>query len=105
MAAMHQANKRIDLTLLVDALKKSGDYEAIGGAAFLAKVAQSVPHAAHAEYYATVVREKATYRSLIQASTAILGQRGSAFLEFLRLVGGMQESLGGAVEVRPMGAW
>lgn len=72
MLAMHDAGRKIDLTLLVERLQTSGDYEPIGGGAYLAKVFGSVPNAAHAIYYAEIVREKATFRSLINASTEIL---------------------------------
>ena len=69
---MHDEGKRIDITLLVERLKQEGDFEAIGGAAYLAEVAQSVPYAANAAYYAEIVRNKATLRELIHASTEIL---------------------------------
>lgn len=69
---MHNANVRIDTLLLVERLKTAGDFDAIGGAPFLAEVAQSVATAANAEYYAKIVREKATLRSLIQVSTEIV---------------------------------
>jgi replicative DNA helicase len=72
LLVMHEQGKRIDITLLVDRLKQEGEYEAIGGAAYLAEVAQSVPYAANAVYYAEIVRNKATLRELIHASTAIL---------------------------------
>jgi len=70
--AMHDAGSRIDVTLLVERLKQSGDLEAIGGKAYLAEVAQSVPYAANATYYAKIVRDKATLRALIHTSTEIL---------------------------------
>lgn len=38
------------------------------------KISQAVPNAAHARYYAGIVREKSTLRSLINASTEILRQ-------------------------------
>jgi replicative DNA helicase len=69
---MHDAGGKIDVTLLVDRLKSSGEFETVGGVAYLYKVGQSVPNAAHARYYAGIVREKAALRSLIQASTDIL---------------------------------
>lgn len=74
MQAMHDAGGKIDVTLLVDRLKTSGHYETIGGAAYLYKISQAVPNAAHARYYAGIVREKSTLRSLINASTEILRQ-------------------------------
>lgn len=72
MANMIDLGKKIDVTLLVDRLKSSDDYEAVGGSAYLARLANSVPNAAHAVYYAEIVRSKATFRKLIEASTGIL---------------------------------
>jgi replicative DNA helicase len=72
MLAMHDDGGQIDITLLVDRLKQSGELEAIGGKAYLAEVVGSVAVPAHAEYYARIVREKATLRHLIHASTEIL---------------------------------
>jgi len=69
---MHEANKRFDVVLLHEALKTAGDLERIGGISYLKEVAASVPHPGHAEFYADVVRSKATFRSLIEASTDIL---------------------------------
>ena len=72
MLAMHEEGRRIDTTLLVERLKSAGDYELVGGAAYLAEIFDSVPTAAHATYYAQIVRDKATLRSLIHSSTEIL---------------------------------
>jgi replicative DNA helicase len=72
IVAMHDQGSRIDTMLLVERLKQAGDYEAIGGAAYLAEALQSVAVAAHAVYYARIVRDKATLRSIIHASTEIL---------------------------------
>jgi len=58
--------------LLKERLKQEGDFEAIGGTAYLVEVAGAVPYAANAVYYAKIVRNKATLRSLIHASTEIL---------------------------------
>jgi len=69
---LHDSGKKIDLTLLCDGLKSAGKFETVGGAAYLAKLMDAVPHAAHAVYYANIVREKSTYRSLINASENIL---------------------------------
>ncbi len=72
MTAMVDSGKKIDVTLLVDRLKSEDDYEAVGGSAYLAKLANCVPNAAHAVYYADIVRSKATFRKLIEAGTSIL---------------------------------
>jgi replicative DNA helicase len=72
MLEMHSSGQRIDTTLLVDRLRNCGDLELIGGMAYLAEVARSVPNAAHAAYYAQIVRDKSTLRQLILSSTEIL---------------------------------
>ncbi len=69
---LHEQGKRIDPLLLIDRLKSSGQLEAVGGPAYIAEVAQSVPYASNAAYYAKIVREKSTLRALIHASTEIL---------------------------------
>lgn len=72
MCGLHEANKKIDPTLLIDRLKSAGDFEAVGGSAYLSKIINAVPNAAHATYYSEIVQQKATFRSLILASTEIL---------------------------------
>ncbi|MDZ4819144.1 MAG: replicative DNA helicase [Planctomycetota bacterium] len=72
MLEMHASGQRIDTTLLVERLRNAGDLELIGGIAYLAEVARSVANAAHAVYYAEIVRNKSTLRQLILSSTEIL---------------------------------
>jgi replicative DNA helicase len=72
MLSLHEGGKQIDPTLLSQLLKDAGQYESIGGAAFLLELSQEVATAAHAEYYAQIVRDKAILRSLIHASTDII---------------------------------
>ena len=72
LLAMHDEGSRIDATLLLERLRSGGDLEVIGGPAYLAEVLHSVPYAANAVYYAEIVRNKATLRALIHASTEIL---------------------------------
>jgi replicative DNA helicase len=72
MLALHEDGQRIDPMLLGQRLKDAGRYEAVGGAAFLLELTQEVATAAHAEYYAHIVRDKAVLRSLIHASTDII---------------------------------
>ena len=55
---MHDSGDKIDITLLVSRLRTAGDYEKIGGAAYLARLSGSVPNAAHAVYYAGIVSRK-----------------------------------------------
>jgi replicative DNA helicase len=72
MLALHEGGRQIDPTLLSQLLRDAGQYESIGGAAFLLELSQEVATAAHAEHYARIVRDKAVLRSLIHASTDII---------------------------------
>jgi replicative DNA helicase len=72
LVKMHNDDRKIDIALLREKLISSGQYEAAGGAAYLAQVFNAVPNAAHATYYAGIVREKSIYRNLIGACTEIL---------------------------------
>ncbi|ASV76234.1 Replicative DNA helicase [Thermogutta terrifontis] len=69
---MHAANRTIDLMLLVEELRRHGEFETVGGAPYLAEIAQSVAVASHAVYYAEIVRNHAFLRALIQAGTDIV---------------------------------
>ncbi|NNJ25053.1 replicative DNA helicase [Alienimonas chondri] len=62
----------IDLVTVADKLAQTGMLEEAGGLVYLDEVCASVPHAAHAKYYAEIVREKAVQRSLIYACTDVL---------------------------------
>ncbi len=90
---MHDEGKRIDTTLLVERLKKEGDFESIGGGAYLAEVMNSVAVAAHAVYYAEIVRDKATLRSLIHASTEILRDAYDPTLDSKGMLGSAEEKI------------
>lgn len=72
MLELHNAGKQIDAMLLVDRLKALGDLDMLGGPSFLLDIAESVPTAANAVWYAQIVRDKAVVRDLIHASTEIL---------------------------------
>lgn len=72
MLDMHNNNQKIDLTLLRERLIKADDYDFVGGPATLAEIFTKVPNAAHALYYARIVREKATLRRLIETCSEVL---------------------------------
>jgi len=86
LMSMHEEGKRVDSLLLIDRLKREGDFEAVGGAAYIAEVAQAVPYAANAAYYARIVRDKGTLRSLIHASTEILRDAYDETIDPLEIV-------------------
>ena len=69
---MHDGGQQLDPMLLVERLRSADQYEAIGGAAYIAELGSIVPTAAHAEYYAKIVADKSVLRALIHAGTDIL---------------------------------
>jgi replicative DNA helicase len=70
---MYEAGVRgIDTVTLASELEKRGELENIGGPAYLLQILETVPHAAHAQYYAKIVRDKWVQRSLIDACTESL---------------------------------
>jgi replicative DNA helicase len=64
-------NEPQDLVTVHNALKSSGKLEAIGGAAYLAEITETMPSAANIGYYGKIVWEKAILRRLIQRTSDI----------------------------------
>ncbi len=62
----------IDAVTLRDELTRRAELDVVGGTPYLLQLLATVPHAAHAEYYAKIVREKWLQRSLIEACTESL---------------------------------
>lgn len=93
MLALHDQNRTIDITLLVDRLKATNELELVGGMAYLAEIVNSTPTAANAVYYADIVASKATLRSLIHASTEILRDAYDPTFEASRLLSRAEERI------------
>lgn len=103
MAAMHDEGAAIDVMLLIQRLRDKGEFEAIGGNAYLAELSGAVATAAHAEYYAQIVREKATLRGLIEASTDILRDAYDPTIEPRQLLSRAEERVFGILESKGHG--
>jgi replicative DNA helicase len=93
MLALHEEGKRLDALLLRDRLKQAGDFDNIGGDAYLADVARAVPTAANAEHYARIVQEKATLRRVILASTQVLKEAYDAGLDAREMLNRAEEKI------------
>ena len=72
LIGMSEANKPIDLVTLREELTRRKQIEGVGGIEYLVSLAEGVPTAANAEYYANIVRDKAMLRELIVAGTEIV---------------------------------
>jgi replicative DNA helicase len=71
MLALGERNEPVDLVTLAETLRQRGELQDVGGAAYLAELAERVPTAANVHHYARIVREKAILRSLISTATEI----------------------------------
>ncbi len=70
-----------DATIVFDELKSSGDVDDCGGLDGLVDLIDSVPNAAHVEYYAKIVRDKAVLRELLAMAIGIAGQVRGGLLD------------------------
>jgi replicative DNA helicase len=74
MVEMYQKGTPVDLITLSEYLLSRGHMEVVGGAAYLASLADAIPSAVNIEVYARIVRDKATLRRLISLSAEIAGK-------------------------------
>lgn len=72
MIALSERGDAIDFVTLKEELSRSGHLDDVGGPAYIASLSDGVPRATNVEYYARIVKEKATLRSLIYAANKIL---------------------------------
>lgn len=68
---LFEKNVSIDVLTCSNLLEEQKNMERVGGASYLASLVNSVPSAAHAAYYAGIVRKKGTLRRLIASASEI----------------------------------
>lgn len=71
MLELHARHEPVDIVTLSTKLEDRKQLDAVGGRAYLAELANSVPSSSNAKYYAEIVRRKHMMRSLIDASERI----------------------------------
>jgi replicative DNA helicase len=71
---LFESNQPIDLVTVAEMLSERNELEAVGGATYLAALAERVPSAANVATYAKIINEKALLRRLIQAANEISSQ-------------------------------
>jgi replicative DNA helicase len=71
MLRLTERSEAVDLITLSEELRTRGELTDVGGAAYLAELAERVPTAANILQYARIVRDKAILRSLITTATGI----------------------------------
>jgi hypothetical protein len=71
MIQLGEAQQAIDLVTLTDQLRRKGELEATGGAAYVAQLVDGVPRVSNLEHYARIIKGNALLRSLIYATESI----------------------------------
>ena len=72
MVSLIDRDEVIDLVTLKEELNRAGNLNEVGGPAYIAALVDGVPKSTNVEYYAKIVKEKATLRSLIGSANKIL---------------------------------
>jgi replicative DNA helicase len=72
ISALSAKNESADLITVTEELRRAGDLDSIGGAAFLQSLLDNVPIAANVEQHCKLVVEKSVLRTLINVSTTII---------------------------------
>lgn len=65
-------SKPIDILTVIDKLKRNGELEAAGGAAYVSQLTSRVASTAHVEYHARIISEKYIKRELIRMCTEVM---------------------------------
>jgi replicative DNA helicase len=74
MLEMHRASKPIDDTMLFDELTRTGKLIEVGGAGYIAELADGLPRVSNVLHYARIVKETSALRRLIHACNSISAQ-------------------------------
>jgi replicative DNA helicase len=100
MIALSERGNAIDFVTLKEELSRGGDLEEVGGPAYIASLADGVPRSANVEYYAKIVKEKSTLRSLIHSANKILADAYEAEEEPDLLLDGAERAIFAIAEDR-----
>ncbi|MBI2523639.1 replicative DNA helicase [Candidatus Peregrinibacteria bacterium] len=73
MYELYQKHEPIDFVTVANRLSDSGTLNDVGGSAFLAELASSVPTSSHVYQYGQIVKEKAVHRNIIETGRKIVG--------------------------------
>jgi replicative DNA helicase len=100
MVLLSERRNAIDLVTLKEELGKTGEIDAVGGPAYLTSLVDGVPRATNVDYYARIIKEKATLRNLIYAANRILTDAYTASDEADTILDGAEQAIFGIAEDR-----
>ncbi len=100
MILLSERRQAIDLVTLKEELGKTGEIDEVGGAAYIASLVDGVPRATNVEYYAKIIKEKATLRNLIHTANRILTNAYAAEEDADTILDGAEQAIFGIAEGR-----
>lgn len=98
--ALRQEGSPADALTVAERLEATEMLDEIGGAAYLVELLDSVPHAAHAAYYARSVAEAAARRGLISAASTAISRAYDGTIAVDDLLSGAESSVHELIEGR-----
>ena len=72
MVKLSERGDAIDLVTLKEELGRAGELEEVGGPAYITALVDGVPRSTNIDYYARIIKEKATLRRLISSANKIV---------------------------------
>src|SRR3989442_3152416 len=104
MQGLFDRSEPVDLITLSEDLRRDGALESVGGPGALALLVEHASIAAHLTAYASIVRDMAVLRELIQTSTQIISQAFEAKEDVQTLVDDAERKIFGLAERRLEGS-
>ena len=86
-------NESVDLITVTEELRRAGEIESIGGVTFLQSLLDAVPSAAHVEFHARLVLEKAVLRRMISTSAEIIERSYAASQPWTTILDAAEQAL------------
>lgn len=83
----------VDLVTVTEELRQKDSLDQVGGISYLTGLANAVPTAAHIEYYARIVEEKALLRQLIHAASEVVASGYDAQDEVEKILDEAEKSI------------
>jgi replicative DNA helicase len=102
---LSQRSEPIDLLTLTEALKTRGELADVGGATYVAELADRALSAANIQYHARIVREKAILRGLILTASEIVARGYEAREEVSRFVDEAEQAIYQIAEKKTRGSF
>lgn len=90
---LYADNKAVDIVTLIEALKKTGDLNGVGGATYVTGLTTVVPTAANIKHYGHIVKEKSILRNLISVATHIVSESYDVHQDVDRILDSAERSI------------